>query len=227
MSQNNLVDIELDYVMGEMTIGEIALKYGISPDDLQIVAQHQGWPPSGVHLCNQQRQRFVDEYLVDLKPHLAARRAGYASPEAHVRLMRTPEVLQAIQARMRARAARVRIDQDAVIAELAKVALSNVRDLFDINGNLKPLHELPEEVSAAIQSVEVVEGKNEVLSTKKIRMYSKLDALKTMAQHHGLLTEKLEVTGKDGAPLVPEMSEQEAARRVAFLLAKAARGTGM
>jgi hypothetical protein len=37
------------------------------------------------------------------------------------------------------------------------------------------------------------------------------------------LSDKAEITGKDGAPLVPEVNEGEIARRIAFALAKAGR----
>jgi hypothetical protein len=37
------------------------------------------------------------------------------------------------------------------------------------------------------------------------------------------LADKSEITGKDGAPLVPEVNEGEIARRIAFALAKAGR----
>jgi len=41
------------------------------------------------------------------------------------------------------------------------------------------------------------------------------------ARLHGLLTEKHEHTGKDGKDLVPEMSANEAGRRLAFIFAQA------
>lgn len=221
----DLVDVELDYCCGSMTVGEIACRYGISPDDLQKLARAEGWPITGIIACNEQRQRFVDAYCVSLKPHLAAREAGYTGRDAGATLMRNPEVILAIQARMRARAARSRITQDEVIAELGKIALSNVRDLYDADGNLLPVHQLPEEVAAAIAMIEVVEGKNEVLSTKKVKLHDKKSALDTLAKHLGMLTEKVEMTGKDGAPLVPPSDDKDVARRVAFLLAKGLRET--
>ncbi|HEV2898857.1 MAG TPA: terminase small subunit [Pseudaminobacter sp.] len=40
------------------------------------------------------------------------------------------------------------------------------------------------------------------------------------AKLHGLLVEKVEATGKDGAPLVPETSSRELAKAISYLLAK-------
>lgn len=219
---DRLLDIELDYACGEMSVSEIAAKYGVDARDIQLVARQHGWSDAGIHHCNEQRLKFVDEYLKDLKPHLAAKRAGYGEHYGS-RLMAVPEIRDAINARMRARAARSRISQDAVIAELGRIALANVRDLYDDKGTLIPVDQLPEDVSAAIREIEVTIGGNELLATKKIKLHDKLAALTTLAKHHGLLTEKVEMTGKDGAPLLPEMSDAEAARRIAFVLAKAAR----
>jgi phage terminase small subunit len=71
------------------------------------------------------QRRFVDEYLIDLKPKAAAIRAGYkeanADRMAHRLLHETPLVMEAIkqaQAKLRHRA---EVTQDEVIADLREL----------------------------------------------------------------------------------------------------------
>lgn len=61
----------------------------------------------------------------------------------------------------------------------------------------------------------------------RFKLCSKLDALRQLGEHFGLFKQVHEHTGKNGGAIetrdVTEISELEAARRVAFLLEKAAR----
>lgn len=73
---------------------------------------------------NPRESRFVDEYLVDLKQTAAAIRAGYSKNTARTtacHLLARPIVVEAINERMKERAARVRIDQDEVLRDLVAV----------------------------------------------------------------------------------------------------------
>lgn len=54
---------------------------------------------------------------------------------------------------------------------------------------------------------------DEVVETK-----DKLAALRLLGQHQGLFVERHEHTGADGAPLMPELTPREAARRIAYAL---------
>jgi phage terminase small subunit len=72
------------------------------------------------------RQRFAQEYLIDLCATRAAIRAGYSARSANVlgpRLMKNPEVRAAIQVNMDARTARLNIAADTVLGEVAIIAL--------------------------------------------------------------------------------------------------------
>jgi phage terminase small subunit len=69
--------------------------------------------------------RFVEEYLLDANVREAARRAGYNQMVGY-RLMRRPEVAEAIARDQDARAARMQVSADRVIAELAAIAFSDI-----------------------------------------------------------------------------------------------------
>jgi phage terminase small subunit len=74
--------------------------------------------------------RFVEEYLLDANVREAARRAGYNELVGY-RLMRRPEVAQAIRRDQDARAVRLQISADRIIAELAAIAFSDITQVMD------------------------------------------------------------------------------------------------
>lgn len=87
--------------------------------------------------------------------------------------------------------------------ELKKIGFSDVRQLFDKNGDLHPIHKLDEIAAASISDIEVEENMLQQTTTKKIKRYNKIDALIKLARMCGLDgVEKSETTiklGKDRA----------------------------
>ena len=131
------------------------------------------------------QERFVDEYLVDLNGKQAAIRAGYSPTCAEVtasRLLRNAKVAAAVAEARQERAERTAITQDGVVQELACIAFSDVRELFDEQGNPLPPHRLPDHVRGAVASVTVGEDARSV----RIQMCDKLRALALLAKHLGL-----------------------------------------
>lgn len=98
-----------------------------------------------------------------------------------------------------------------VLNEASRVAFSDIRKLFDENGSIKPLHLLDDDTAASIAGVDVVtifgDDKTPML-VRKIRLWSKTDALEKLFKHLGLYErdnlqkERLVIvkdfTGKDG-----------------------------
>lgn len=177
------------------------------------------------------QQAFVNEYIVDLNATQAAIRAGYSEDTAYSiasENLTKPEIAGAIQVAMELRADRTRITADRVLVEVAKLGFSNIKDIFTATGQLKNLSALPDEVTAAIQSVEVVTKRvdggedHEVEYVHKIKMADKKASLELLGKHLKLFADRTELTGADGKDLIPEMSDTEVARTLAFLLAKGA-----
>lgn len=157
------------------------------------------------------QQRFVAEYLVDLNATAAYIRAGYAArgnvAETNAsRLLRNAQVYEAVQAAMKARENRTHITQDRVLQELARIAFFDIRRLYREDGSMKAPNELDDEAAAVLSGIEVLEefgGEDRTLIgyTKKAKVWDKGSALTLAMRHLGMLTDKAEITGKNGAPL--------------------------
>jgi len=160
-----------------------------------------------------QQRRFADEYLGDFNGTAAYMRAGYkatgaAASAAAARLLANPKVQAYLASRKEELLLSQRVDQEAVLARLAFMALGDIRTLFDQHGNLKPMSELTAEEASLVQGVEVFEeweGRGDerraVGLTKKIKLVSRLDAVKTLGAHFGMFAKKVEHTGKNGGPI--------------------------
>ena len=93
--------------------------------------------------------------------------------------------------------------------ELGRTALNDPKDIFDADGNVLPLHEIPEHARRAIASVEVTTHEVERSGTKgaknrttvvlarttKIKFWDKLKAIEQIARLAGYLKEESTVGG--------------------------------
>lgn len=165
-----------------------------------------------------QETRFIDAYLSDPKRvgYLAAERAGYKN--AHVaasRLLSRDKVQAEIARRMAPAVASQGITQEKVLAEIARIAFLDTGDLFTEGGNLLLPIDMKEDVRRAIAGIEVQEkrvntGKRdksnrpvyETQFIRKVKAVDKLGALKILAAHVGIATDRQEHTGAGGAPLI-------------------------
>lgn len=128
-----------------------------------------------------------------------------------------------------------------IIHEYAKLAFFDIRNVFDQKGNLKPVHQMDDATAAGIAGLEIsvddVTRKQDIYNedsddigrvdetktttrTAKLKLIDKTKALDSLAKIMGMHVERVEHTGADGAPLIPDNSEIETARRVAFLLSQ-------
>ena len=92
------------------------------------------------------------------------------------------------------------IDPDRALREAARLAYSDPRELFDPEGKLKPVKDWPDELAAAIGSVEVVKRNVDSADGKtddviKVKVWDKPKALEMLFKHLGLLTERIEHSG--------------------------------
>jgi terminase small subunit-like protein len=104
------------------------------------------------------QERFVDEYLVDLNGTQAAIRAGYAERGAAVRaveLLRNRNVGAAIATAKGARSERVRVTEDRILEEIDTLSLSDIGDLYDEHGHLKPIRDWPAQARRSVSSMKV------------------------------------------------------------------------
>lgn len=120
--------------------------------------------------------QFVKEYLIDLNATQAAIRAGYSEKSAMeqgYQLLQKTSVQEAIQAAMKEREERTEITQDMVMRDIQAIKESAMQTKTDQGGNLMMV-----DYSAALKSCEL-QGK-----------------------HLGMWTDKMQLSGHDGGPLV-------------------------
>ena len=91
------------------------------------------------------------------------------------------------------------IDPDRALREAAKLAYSNIQDLLDEDGNVRPIKEWPRELAAAVSSIDMTkknltagDGKQE--DVIRIRLWDKPSNLTLLFKHLNLLTERLHLS---------------------------------
>jgi phage terminase small subunit len=148
--------------------------------------------------------RFCLEFLIDANATAAAERAGYRSPsQAGWDLMQLPSVRLRILELMKEREDRTKLTADRALEELTYLSLVDVGDLFDEKGRLLAVKAIPEHARRAIKSVKVkrtIEGRGEdaeAVEVVEIAFVDKNVALTNALKHHGLLNDKLEISGTD------------------------------
>lgn len=154
------------------------------------------------------QQRFVEEYLKDLNATQAAIRAGYSEKTAQEQGSQNLSKLiiaNAIQARMDKRSARTEITSDLILKELLLIARADISQAYDEKGNLKPMHDIPEDVRRAMSAVKVFEefegfGKDrtKIGDVREVKFWDKPKALELLGRHLKLFTDKVEHSGSIG-----------------------------
>jgi len=158
--------------------------------------------------------RFVQEYLVDYNGTQAAIRAGYPAVSARAMAsenLTKPDIAAAVQEALAALQARCDITAERVLLELARVAYADVRTLFDAEGRLRAPKDYDVGLASAVVGIEVATrtiDEGEVEYIHKIKLAPKVEALKTLAQHLGLL--KTTIGTADGAALPVRIVYHEA-----------------
>ena len=149
------------------------------------------------------QQRFIQEYLIDPNATQAAARAGYSQRAAYQQgyeNLRKPAIAEAIADAQRQLAEQTGITAKRVKEELARIAFSDVRSLFDTTGSLRPIHKLNDDEAAAVASLEVViknaaAGDGHTDTIHKIKVWDKTKALELLGKHFGLFDEHAHVSG--------------------------------
>jgi phage terminase small subunit len=134
-----------------------------------------------------------------MAPAAAAAKAGYAAATCSWvggSLMQRYDIVEAINsgrsAACRVIGERTGMQLADVVALIAKLATFDIADLYDENGNLKPLNEIPAHARLAIESIdseEVFEGRGhdrqQVATVKKVRMAKRGESLDKLMRHLG------------------------------------------
>lgn len=119
------------------------------------------------------------------------------------------------------------IDPRRLLRELTGLVYSDLRDAFDAQGKLLPVHEWPKGLASAVASVKSMKknlaaGDGKTDDVVEIRLWDKTSAITLLMRHLKMLTDKIEHTGADGQPLqeVRKMSTDALLDEAKALIAK-------
>lgn len=154
---------------------------------------------------NEKQKRFIAEYLIDLNATQAAIRAGYSEKTAASqgeRLLKNAEIGAIVADKTQKRLEQADLTAARVLEEMRRLAFSDVRNLFDDAGNIKPLKELSAEDAACIAGLEVIiknakAGDGQTDTVHKIKIWDKTKTLQMLGQHFALLVERVQLEGDE------------------------------
>jgi phage terminase small subunit len=150
----------------------------------------------------QRRALFVNEYIANGgNATQAAIKVGFNQRSAYARgheLVKDREIQEAIEVK-RAELLKISgLSVERTLREVARIAYSDPRKLYDKDGNLIPIHQLDDDTAATVASIKVVEmaggaqiggeaGVQHIaMHTKEIKHWDKNSALDKAMKHHGL-----------------------------------------
>ena len=169
--------------------------------------------------CTPTQRKWLRELLRNgFRDYRAAKTLGMSSGNVS-KWKRNPAVMAVLQLMDDMATTEHLVTQSFVIGQYKAIAAANLKDLVDESGQPIPLHQLPDQVASALSERTV-----EANGTVKVKFHPKSPALDALANLKSLTKTRLEVTGKDGAPLNPEntTSDREIARRLLFVLERGA-----
>jgi phage terminase small subunit len=144
---------------------------------------------------------FVQEYIIDLNATQAAIRAGYSektAKEIGYENLTKPHIAEKVQEAMDLRSRRTEITADKVLVEIGKLAFSNSKNLYDDEGKLIPIQDLPVDVAASIQEItqkSLGSDEDAVVFERKYKTADKKSSLELLGKHLVLFTDKIEHGG--------------------------------
>ena len=147
------------------------------------------------------QKRFVAEYLVDLCGADAARRAGSKAKEPKKvadGLFATPKVAKALAEAMAARAERVELNADMIVAELKKIAFSNVSKYITVNDKGQAevnLSKMTVDDAAVISEIRVedIDSGRRTGRRTIFKLYDKTAALQLLGKHLGMFIDRRQI----------------------------------
>jgi len=181
---------------------------------------------------NPMQKLFIAAYVEKPNATRAALKAGYSPDSAYSQghdLLKHPEIKAEIHSRLERISARYEVSRERVIAELAKLGLSNMGDFTRIDETTGDVYTdfsaVDRDQMAAVQELtveEYTEGRGDDarnIKRTKFKLADKKGALLELAKINGWMIDKVEHTGANGGPiqnsqtiaiadLAPEQREQ-------------------
>jgi phage terminase small subunit len=148
--------------------------------------------------------RFVAEYLIDLNATQAAIRAGYSAKVANregARLLSKAVIAAAIAEAQAAQNKRLALTADEAREQNAFIAKFDPAGLFNAQGALLHVTEMPRHVRCALKAIKVVRknlttGDGVTDTVLEVQFWDKGAAIDREYKHYGLLVDRVQVTGE-------------------------------
>jgi phage terminase small subunit len=150
------------------------------------------------------QSRFVAEYLISLNATQAAIRAGYSAKVANriaSENLSKPVIAAAIAKAQAEQNRRLQLTADEARELNSFIARFDPAGLFDEQGALLHVTNMPRHVRCALKSIKVVRknlarGDGVLDTTLEVHFWDKNSALDREYKHHGLLADRVHVTGE-------------------------------
>jgi phage terminase small subunit len=163
------------------------------------------------------QKRFCDEYLIDFNASRAYK-AAYKSCKSDLtartnasKLLTKTNIQKYISEKQKEIEEKTEITQKKIIQELAKIALFNIKDIYNENGTLKKVTELDDDTAKAISGVKILQkaGPMKISLSKtndeiplehipeqtvEFKTNDKTRALELLGKHLGMFKENVNLT---------------------------------
>lgn len=171
--------------------------------------QKEQLQPRPEPLDKERWEQFCHEYLTDFNVTKAAIRSGFSKKGAGQtghRLLKYAEIQARLLYLQHEQLRRVDMDAESWKREILALVRADFRELFDDNGALLRPDQWPDDIAAAVASVEtkelwdwdpVEEERVFIGYSQKVRRWDKVKALELMARHLKLLTDNVHLTADD------------------------------
>lgn len=143
--------------------------------------------PDPVKKLTEKEEAFCNYYLVELNAAKAARLAGYSghtAKEIGCENLTKPHIRNRISELRNVSGHTYNITRERIAQELARIAFTDSRKLYDDFGGLLPPHEWPDDIAAVISGVETSElfegygeDRKQTGHVKKVKLWEKVKAL--------------------------------------------------
>lgn len=157
-----------------------------------------------------EHELFCQRYVLDFNgsqayKHVYPDTGDDAARSSASTLLTNPNIQRRIDQLMEHRLAAVRVTADRVLHELERLAMVDPAEAYTPDGQLKPMHEIPEDLRRSIAAIEVDElfagkgdAREQIGYTKKIKFWPKEKALEQLGKYLKMFSDRLDVnhTGK-------------------------------
>ena len=138
------------------------------------------------------QERFCHEYFLDMNATQAAIRAGHgpkSAARAGWRYLNSEAVKQYLEEQRRINRKKMRITEEDILVELARVGFSNIKNFLGNDNLSRDLERVDPAELACVASVKVT-VKDSTHSITEIKLHNKLAALKDLARYFGFFQKR-------------------------------------